>query len=161
MLQHNTQGQMPQSPRGRCSSLETPTAFRGLLMPGRQYRIVEERRAVARLCASCLKVFGAQGQQRLTSRRQHDSRAETAPACFWTAGFAAVLRGRDPQQVIVRLGNHFCPTTSSICPETDVGALGGRPRAFLIITSSSASVARRFVENPMLTEKFAPKQLSR
>jgi asparagine synthase (glutamine-hydrolysing) len=101
MLQHNAQGQDPAEVRRLLQQLESAnTISRGLLMPAARTGSLESAERLLGFVPGCLKVFAAQGQQRLSLfdadfKAQFSGRDSTR-LFLDSLDLPGVLTGRDP-----------------------------------------------------------------
>jgi asparagine synthase (glutamine-hydrolysing) len=101
MLEHNTQGQDPAEVRRLQEQLEAANfVSRGLLIPAGETGSLESVERLLGFVPTCLKVFGAQGQQRLQLlsgevKRQFAGR-DSARLFLDAFDIPGVLQGRDP-----------------------------------------------------------------
>jgi asparagine synthase (glutamine-hydrolysing) len=166
MLQHNTQGQDATEVQRLLFELENANRVsRGLLLPAGRTGSLESVERLLGFVPGCLKVFAAQGQQRLTlfdaDFKARFAGRDSARLFLDNLDLPAVLKGRDPpQQVIVCLGKIIFTQLhpqSARRPDGN-GALGGRPRAIPGSSRRRVRLSRSgLVENPRPNrEIFAP-----
>src|SRR6185436_12773742 len=101
LLQHNTQGQDPAEVKRLVQQLESAnTVSRGLLMPAVSAGSMESVERLLGFVPSCLKVFAAQGRQRLdlfaADFKQDFSGRDSTRLFLDGFDLQAVLAGRDP-----------------------------------------------------------------